>query len=83
MCGRYVRGSDKQKIAEYFQANPRPAELPIPDEDFAGCLKKISERFLISGIINISSLTLGSRLPRWLDLAGIVFGDVHLEVRNF
>jgi putative SOS response-associated peptidase YedK len=34
MCGRYVRRGDKQKIAEYFHANPRPAELPMPDEDF-------------------------------------------------
>ena len=33
MCGRYVRRSDKQKIAEYFHADPRPTELPMPDED--------------------------------------------------
>ena len=34
MCGRYVRRSDKQKIAEYFHAEPRPAELPMPDADY-------------------------------------------------
>ena len=34
MCGRYVRRSDKQRIAEYFHANPRPAELPIPGADY-------------------------------------------------
>ncbi len=34
MCGRYVRWSDKQKIAEYFHANPQPAELPMPDADY-------------------------------------------------
>jgi putative SOS response-associated peptidase YedK len=34
MCGRYVRRSDKQKIAEYFHANPNPAELPMPDADY-------------------------------------------------
>jgi putative SOS response-associated peptidase YedK len=34
VCGRYVRRSDKQKIAEYFQAQPHPAELPIPDTDY-------------------------------------------------
>lgn len=34
MCGRYVRRSDKQKIAEWFQAHPEPAELPMPDADY-------------------------------------------------
>lgn len=34
MCGRYGRRSDKQKIAEYFQAKPEPAELPMPDADY-------------------------------------------------
>ncbi len=34
MCGRYVRKSDKQKLAEYFHANPQPAELPLPGEDY-------------------------------------------------
>ena len=34
MCGRYVRRSDKQKIAEYFHANPNPAELPMADADY-------------------------------------------------
>ena len=34
MCGRYVRRSDKQKIAEYFHATPQPAELPMPDSDY-------------------------------------------------
>lgn len=34
MCGRYVRQSDKQKIAEYFHAAPRPAELPLAVADY-------------------------------------------------
>ena len=34
MCGRYIRRSDKQKIAEYFQSEPQPAELPLPGADF-------------------------------------------------
>ena len=34
MCGRYVRRSDKQKIAEWFHAEPKPAELPLPGEDY-------------------------------------------------
>ena len=34
MCGRYVRRSDKQKIAEYFHAAPVPAELPAPGADY-------------------------------------------------
>ena len=34
MCGRYVRKGSKQKIAEYFRANPNPAELPMPDADY-------------------------------------------------
>jgi len=34
MCGRYVRRSDKQKIAEHFHAQPNPAELPMPDADY-------------------------------------------------
>ncbi len=34
MCGRYVRRSDKQKIAEYFHANPQPAELLLLGEDY-------------------------------------------------
>ncbi len=34
VCGRYVRLSDKQKIAEYFHANPQPPELPLPGEDY-------------------------------------------------
>src|ERR1700710_2383487 len=34
MCGRYVRRSDKQKIAEYFHAEPHPAELVMPDADY-------------------------------------------------
>ena len=33
MCGRYVRRSDKQKIAEHFRAKPNPLELPLPGED--------------------------------------------------
>ena len=34
MCGRYVRRADKQKIAEYFRAQPNPPELPMPDADY-------------------------------------------------
>lgn len=34
MCGRYVRRSDKQKIAEHFRAYPNPAEFPLPDADY-------------------------------------------------
>jgi putative SOS response-associated peptidase YedK len=34
MCGRYVRRSDKQKIAEYFHASPQPAELPMLGADY-------------------------------------------------
>lgn len=34
MYGRYVRRSDKQKIAELFHATPQPAELPMPREDY-------------------------------------------------
>ena len=34
MCARYVLSGDKQKIAEYFHANPQPAELPMPDADY-------------------------------------------------
>ena len=34
MCGRYVRRSDKQKIAEHFRANSNPAEFPLPDADY-------------------------------------------------
>ncbi len=34
MCGRYVRRSDKQKIAEYFGTKPQTASLPILPADF-------------------------------------------------
>ena len=34
MCGRYVRRSDKQKLAEHFRAQPTPADLPMPDADY-------------------------------------------------
>ena len=34
MCGRYVRRSDKQKIAEHFHANPSPPDLPMPSADY-------------------------------------------------
>ncbi len=33
MCGRYVRRSDKQKIAEHFHAR-LPDALPLPDTDY-------------------------------------------------
>jgi len=34
MCGRYVRRSDKQKIAEWFKAKNDTANLPMPDADY-------------------------------------------------
>jgi putative SOS response-associated peptidase YedK len=34
MCGRYVRRSDKQKIAEHFHANPSPPDLPMTAADY-------------------------------------------------
>ncbi len=34
MCGRYVRQSDKGKIADYFHAKPHPAEFPLPGADY-------------------------------------------------
>jgi putative SOS response-associated peptidase YedK len=34
MCGRYVRRSDKQKIAEWFHAEADLASLPMPDADY-------------------------------------------------
>lgn len=34
MCGRYVRRGDKQKIAEWFHAEPSPADMPMPDDDY-------------------------------------------------
>ena len=35
VCGRYVRRSDKQKIAEWFRAESKPAELLMPDADYS------------------------------------------------
>ena len=34
MCGRYIRRSDKQRLAEHFHAHPLPADLPMPDPDY-------------------------------------------------
>ena len=34
MCGRYVRRSDKQRIAEHFHAIPSPPDLPMPATDY-------------------------------------------------
>ncbi len=34
MCGRYVRRSDKQKIAEHFRAGPNTADFPLPESDY-------------------------------------------------
>jgi putative SOS response-associated peptidase YedK len=34
MCGRYVRRSDKQKIAEWFHAEADLASLPMPNADY-------------------------------------------------
>ena len=42
MCGRYVRSGDKQKIAEYFHANPQPAELAMLGADLRGSIPRSS-----------------------------------------
>jgi putative SOS response-associated peptidase YedK len=34
MCGRYVRRSDKQRIAEHFRANPSPPDFSMPAVDY-------------------------------------------------
>ena len=34
MCGRYVRRSHKQKIAEWFHADGDLSGIPMPDEDY-------------------------------------------------
>ncbi len=34
MCSRYVRRSDKQKIAGHFRASPNPAEFPLPNAEY-------------------------------------------------
>lgn len=34
MCDRYVRRNDKQKIAEWFRAEPKPTELPMSEADY-------------------------------------------------
>ena len=34
MCGRYVRRSDKQKIAEWFHVEHEGVSLPMPDADY-------------------------------------------------
>ncbi len=34
MCGRYVRRSQKQKLAEWFHAEGDLSDLPMPDEDY-------------------------------------------------
>ena len=34
MCGRYVRRSDKQRIAEHFRTRGDLSELPMPPEDY-------------------------------------------------
>ncbi len=34
MCGRYVRRSDKQRLAEHFHAKAQPPLLPMPDADY-------------------------------------------------
>ena len=34
MCGRYVRRSDKQRLAEHFHAKPHPAVLPLPKTNY-------------------------------------------------
>ena len=34
MCGRYVRLGDKQKVAEWFHAEAKPADLAMPDADY-------------------------------------------------
>ncbi len=42
VCGRYVRRSDKQKIAEWFHAESKPAELPMPGADYNGHRRRIN-----------------------------------------
>jgi putative SOS response-associated peptidase YedK len=34
MCGRYVRRSDKQKLAAWFHAEGELSDLPMPDADY-------------------------------------------------
>ncbi len=34
MCGRYVRRSHKQKLADWFHADGDLSDLPMPDEDY-------------------------------------------------
>lgn len=34
MCGRYVWRGDTRKIAEWFHAEVKPAELVMPDSDY-------------------------------------------------
>lgn len=34
MCGRYVRRSHKQKLAEWFHAEGDLSDIPMPDEDY-------------------------------------------------
>ncbi len=34
MCGRYLRRSDKQRIAEWFRLNQVPDDLVLPDWDY-------------------------------------------------
>ena len=34
MCGRYVRRSEKQHIAEHFRARAFPPDLPMPGADY-------------------------------------------------
>lgn len=34
MCGRYVRRSDKQRVAEWFHAEGKLDDLPMPDSDY-------------------------------------------------
>ncbi|MBB5331421.1 SOS response-associated peptidase family protein [Tunturiibacter gelidoferens] len=34
MCGRYVRKADRKRIAEWFEAEPNPSDLPMSDADY-------------------------------------------------
>lgn len=34
MCGRYVRRSDEQRLADHFHANPIPPDFPMQAAGF-------------------------------------------------
>jgi putative SOS response-associated peptidase YedK len=48
MCERYVKRSDKRKIAEWFKAKNDAANLPMPKTDFN--IAPNSNRLTIKGV---------------------------------